>query len=190
MRAQSLRPAVPRRTGRRRAPWSAQEQAALGRRVLGEPEHEVAHLAAGLAGLSYPLGHGNLVNAVLGVQLPKAETLTEWRRRPLTQAHFTEFVKCYGADPNGRSKRKTSSSKDDRWRKFHVTAIEERDFKLDGFKWIKEESANGDDDIPSPEELASDAIAELQEAVGELGAVLTLLENGGDHAPGPSPSGS
>jgi ribonuclease D len=43
-------------------------------------------LAAGLAGLAYPLGHGTLVNQVLGIQLAKGETLTEWRDRPLTPA--------------------------------------------------------------------------------------------------------
>jgi ribonuclease D len=41
-------------------------------------------LAAGLVGLAYPLGHGTLVNQVLGVQMAKGETLTEWRHRPLT----------------------------------------------------------------------------------------------------------
>jgi ribonuclease D len=41
-------------------------------------------IAAGLAGLPYPLGHGALVHQVLGIQLAKAETLTEWRDRPLT----------------------------------------------------------------------------------------------------------
>jgi ribonuclease D len=41
-------------------------------------------LAAGLVGLTYPLGHGNLVNQVLKVQMSKGETLTEWRHRPLT----------------------------------------------------------------------------------------------------------
>jgi ribonuclease D len=41
-------------------------------------------LAAGLAGWGYPLGHGNLVQQVVGVHLSKGETLTEWRRRPLT----------------------------------------------------------------------------------------------------------
>jgi ribonuclease D len=43
-------------------------------------------IAAGLAGLAYPLSHGNLVQHVLGVQLSKGETLTEWRTRPLTAA--------------------------------------------------------------------------------------------------------
>jgi ribonuclease D len=41
-------------------------------------------LAAGLVGLAYPLGYGTLVNQVLGVQMAKGETLTEWRHRPLT----------------------------------------------------------------------------------------------------------
>jgi type I restriction enzyme M protein len=50
---------------------------------------------------------------------------------------------------------------------------------LDGFKWLKEESLEDADDLPEPEELATDAIAELQEAVEELNAVLAFLENGG-----------
>jgi ribonuclease D len=41
-------------------------------------------IAAGLVGRTYPLGHGNLVYQVLGIQLAKGETLTEWRTRPLT----------------------------------------------------------------------------------------------------------
>jgi ribonuclease D len=45
-------------------------------------------LAAGLAGLAYPLGHGTLVHQVLGVQMAKGETLTEWRHRPLTSGQI------------------------------------------------------------------------------------------------------
>lgn len=41
-------------------------------------------LAAGLVGPVYPLGHGPLVQQALGIRLQKGETLTEWRRRPLT----------------------------------------------------------------------------------------------------------
>jgi ribonuclease D len=45
-------------------------------------------IAAGLVGMVYPLGHGSLVHQVLGVQLAKGETLTEWRTRPLTRAQI------------------------------------------------------------------------------------------------------
>jgi ribonuclease D len=42
-------------------------------------------IAAGLIGLPYPLGHAALVSQVLGERIPKAETLTEWRDRPLSE---------------------------------------------------------------------------------------------------------
>ncbi len=45
-------------------------------------------IAAGLAGLPYPLSHGALVHEVLGHKLTKGETLTEWRTRPLTKAQI------------------------------------------------------------------------------------------------------
>jgi len=97
--------------------------------------------------------------------------------RPLTPAHFAEFEKCYGPDPNGQAKRKPADSKDDRWRCFDIGEVRKRDFKLDSFKWLKEESLEDADELPEPEELATDAIAELEGAVEELNAVLALLEN-------------
>jgi ribonuclease D len=42
-------------------------------------------IAAGLVGLAYPLSHASLVSQLLGVQMTKGETLTEWCGRPLTQ---------------------------------------------------------------------------------------------------------
>jgi ribonuclease D len=45
-------------------------------------------IAAGLAGLAYPLSHGALVREVLGIALPKGETLTEWGKRPLTPSQI------------------------------------------------------------------------------------------------------
>lgn len=41
-------------------------------------------IAAGLIGLPYPMGHGNLVEALLRKRMTKGETLTEWGKRPLT----------------------------------------------------------------------------------------------------------
>ena len=99
--------------------------------------------------------------------------------RPLTDAHFAEFEKCYGKDPNGRSKRRPEDSGQGRWQTFGIEEVRKRDFKLDSFKWLKEESLEDADDLPEPEELATDAIAELEGAVAELNAVLALLDNGG-----------
>jgi len=65
--------------------------------------------------------------------------------RPLTPEHFAEFEKCYGADPNGKAKRKPADSAEDRWRSFRVEEVRTRDFKIDSLKWLKDESMdNGD----------------------------------------------
>ena len=74
---------------------------------------------------------------------------------------------------------KAGDSKEDRWRCFSIRVVKDREFELDSFKWLKEESVEDVDDLPEPEEAATDAIAELEGAVKELTAVLTLLENGG-----------
>jgi type I restriction enzyme M protein len=98
--------------------------------------------------------------------------------RPLVQEHFAEFESCFGGDPNGRSKRDASDSKDNRWRSFHISEIKEREFKIDSLKWLKDESLDNGEELSEPEELAADAIAELEAAVEELNAIVTLLENG------------
>lgn len=98
--------------------------------------------------------------------------------RPLGAEHFSEFGNCYGIDPNGQKQRKASDSKADRWRKFTIVEVKAKDFKLDGFKWLKEESLEDSDELPEPAELAAEAIVELEAAVGVLQSVLVKLENG------------
>jgi len=116
--------------------------------------------------------------------------------RPLTSEHFAEFERCYGTDPNGRFGPKQGKGRDEhdspagekgwlggnRWKKFNIDEVKERDFKLDGFKWIKDESLDDADDLPEPEELATDAISELEAAVEELQLVLGLLDNSAEPA--------
>jgi type I restriction enzyme M protein len=98
--------------------------------------------------------------------------------RPLTSEHFAAFEKCFGADPHGTAKRKPSDSKEDRWRSFPIDEIKKRDYKIDSLKWLKDESLDDGDEVLEPEELATDAIGELESAVSELTAILSALENG------------
>ncbi|HVR98373.1 MAG TPA: N-6 DNA methylase, partial [Thermoanaerobaculia bacterium] len=97
--------------------------------------------------------------------------------RPLTTSHLAAFEACFGADPNGRARRDVRDSWDGRWRPFSIHEVRARDFKIDGLKWLKDESLDDGDELPEPEELVADAIAELQGAVLELNAVLGLLES-------------
>jgi len=97
--------------------------------------------------------------------------------RPLIAGHFAEFEKCYGANPNGGAKRKSGDSREDRWRSFSIEEVKGRDYKIDGLKWLKDDSQDDGDEVLEPEELATDAIAELESAVQQLNALLGLLES-------------
>ncbi len=45
-------------------------------------------IAAGLVGFPFPLGHGPLIQNVLGHRIKKTDTLTEWRHRPLAASQI------------------------------------------------------------------------------------------------------
>jgi type I restriction enzyme M protein len=97
--------------------------------------------------------------------------------RPLTPAHFVEFERCYGDDPNGRAKRSESDSSGDRWHSFSLEEIIGRGYKIDSFKWLRDEELHDPDEILDPSELVTDAIAELQEAVTGLHGLQRLLDD-------------
>jgi type I restriction enzyme M protein len=94
--------------------------------------------------------------------------------RPLTSEHFTEFEKCYGLDPNGVSKRK-DHGEGGRFRRFKLAEIKERTYKLD-ITWLKDESLENSDDLPEPQDLATEAISELEAIVDDLRDIVELLE--------------
>lgn len=97
--------------------------------------------------------------------------------RPLTLEHFTEFMECYGKDPNGQSSRTEKSSEENRWKKFNINDIKERNYKLD-ISWLKDDSLEDADDLPEPNELIEDAIAELSAITDGLTEILALVDNG------------
>jgi type I restriction enzyme M protein len=103
------------------------------------------------------------------------------KERPLTSHHFAAFEKCFGTDPNGLSKRNESDSPDGRWRSVTADEIKKHHFKLDSFKWLRDEETDDLDDLPEPEELLTDAMENLQLALDDLSDVQRLLEgsNGG-----------
>ncbi len=103
------------------------------------------------------------------------ESLTK-KDRKLAPEQFREFERCYGRDPNGKAKRNSADSKEDRWRSFHIDEIKKRDFKIDSLKWLKDESLDDGDDLREPEDLANAAISELELAVEELSSIVSILE--------------
>jgi type I restriction enzyme M protein len=96
------------------------------------------------------------------------------KERPLTPQHFAEFEAAYRKDPNGLSKR-TDAGETGRFRKFHVSDIKERGYKLD-ITWLKDESLEDSDELPEPQDLASEAITGLETVVDDLRDIVELLE--------------
>jgi type I restriction enzyme M protein len=96
------------------------------------------------------------------------------KERPLSQQHFAEFEECYGKDPNGGSKRKDLGEAG-RFRRFSLAEVKERAYKLD-ITWLKDESLEDSDELPEPQDLASEAITELEAIVEDLRDVVELLE--------------
>lgn len=58
--------------------------------AAGKPPAKVfdVQVAAGLSGMSWPIGYAGLVSELLGHRMNKGETLTDWRRRPLAPAQL------------------------------------------------------------------------------------------------------
>ena len=71
---------------------AAREESRFCYRFSGKPIAGLfdTQLAAGFVGMEYPASLGNLVNRLVGKTLPKGETRTNWRHRPLTadQLHY------------------------------------------------------------------------------------------------------
>lgn len=94
--------------------------------------------------------------------------------RPLSPEHFKEFEKCYGTDPNGQGKR-TDLGIEGRFRRFSIQEIKERGYKLD-ITWLKDESLEDSDELPEPQDLASEAITELEAVVDDLKEIVDLVD--------------
>jgi type I restriction enzyme M protein len=98
------------------------------------------------------------------------------KSRPLTAKHFKEFEGCYGNDPNGRAARSERDSAEGRWRSFELHEIKGKHYKLDAFKWIRDEESDDPDELPEPEELITEAMEQLRLAVDDLSDIQRLLE--------------
>jgi len=102
--------------------------------------------------------------------------------RPLSPKHFAEFEQCYGSDTYGRSARSEADSTEGRWRSFSVDEVKARHYKLDAFKWIRDEELDDPDDLPEPQELIADAMEELRLALDDLADLQSLIEADGNGA--------
>ncbi|TWU10122.1 ribonuclease D [Allorhodopirellula heiligendammensis] len=77
--------------GRTVVAHAAREEIRFAYRYTGKPIAGLfdTQLAAGFVGIEYPASLGTLVQKLVGLTLPKGETRTNWRHRPLTSEQLT-----------------------------------------------------------------------------------------------------
>ena len=99
------------------------------------------------------------------------------KQHPMTDVDLEDFIRCY--HPENRHERTQTWSPenpDGRWRKFSAEKILKRDkTSLDIF-WIKDKSLADLDNLPDPDELASDIIENLQNALESFQELMGQLK--------------
>ena len=98
------------------------------------------------------------------------------RRTGITRAHFREFEQAYGTDPFGDAKSlraRTDTGDRGRFRRFSRGWIADRGDNMD-ILWLNS-VARLDDDLPSPNILASEAVAELERTIVTLKEILAEI---------------
>ncbi len=61
-----------------------------------------------------------------------------------------------------------------------IDQVKENHYKIDAFKWLRDEATDDPDELPEPEELITEAMEELQLAHDALGDMQRLFEGDGD----------
>jgi ribonuclease D len=142
-------------------------------------------IAAGLVGYEYPAGYGSLLSKLLGQQLHKGETRTDWRRRPLSRQQIEyalDDVRHLEAMRNKLHARlqqlgrlewmstEMQAWQDDvdayrtreRWRRVSgITGLSSRSLAIVRELWRWREDEAGRRDIPPRRVLRDDLIVEL-----------------------------
>ncbi len=97
------------------------------------------------------------------------------KRTPFTREHFAEFETAFGNDPYGKAKR-NDQGEAGRFRCFTREEIAKRGDNLD-ISWLRDERRS-DGDLPEPEEIAAQILANLQAAIEEMEGLVAALERG------------
>jgi len=100
------------------------------------------------------------------------------KQNPLRRQHLDEFVACYVP---GRSR--SGRVESERFRAFDYDELVARDKADLDITWLRDESLEDLDNLPSPEVIAREIVEDLTAALLEFEAVAVALENSGSAAP-------
>jgi type I restriction enzyme M protein len=93
------------------------------------------------------------------------------KQNPLRRANLDDFVQSYRADNRG------ARVESERWRPFTYDEIVARDKANLDITWLKDDSLEDLDNLPSPDVIAREIVEDLTAALAEFEAVATSLES-------------
>ena len=100
------------------------------------------------------------------------------KQKPLSRSDLDEFVTCY--HPENRHDRQATwseSSPDGRWRSYTYDELLARDkVSLDIF-WLRDQSLEDSANLPEPDVLAAEIVADIQAALEQFAAIAEDLES-------------
>ncbi len=96
------------------------------------------------------------------------------KTHPLNRDDFEPFEAAFGDDPHGHAKR-NDKGEEGRFRRFSREEIAARNEKLD-ISWLRDDSAEAEDDLVEPEDIASAIVGHLKAALNEVDAVVDEIQ--------------
>jgi type I restriction enzyme M protein len=99
------------------------------------------------------------------------------KTNPFKPADLADFVAAYGEDPFGEAER-VDQGEEGRFRRFSRAEIAARGDNLD-IIWLKDTSADAEDGLDTPEDIAAAIEGHLKVALEEIAALVAELEGGG-----------
>jgi len=100
------------------------------------------------------------------------------KKNPLQVADLNEFVQCY--QPENRQARietwHAETNPEGRWRRFSYEEIMARDKTSLDITWIKDKSLADLDNLPDPDELASDIVENIEAALENFREIMSRLK--------------
>jgi type I restriction enzyme M protein len=97
------------------------------------------------------------------------------KQNPLRREHLDDFVACYAPD-KPRSERQPT----DRFRPFEYAELVARDKANLDLIWLRDDSLEDSDNLPAPEVIAREIVADLEAALAEFAAIADALESSAD----------
>lgn len=99
------------------------------------------------------------------------------KKNPMRYEDLQDFISCY--NPTNIQKRRETyhpeANPEGRWRKFTYQEILERDKTSLDITWIKDKSLSDLDNLPDPDQLATDIIENLKSAVESFEEIMITL---------------